>query len=266
MSRSNQRAPGFTPAGVDTRGFVRGRSGRFRAVCVIVVGFVVILLANSRALGETPSTIEPKAGTTVGDAARPAAPTAMSVESEIIQRKPPKSAAANRTASSSPSSGGWVRMLQPIAIVFGIMAVLTWAGRRWLPQARQASGAQSVIRILARQHLSGKQSLCLVKLGPSVVLLGITPDHISNVLEIRDPDAAASLVAAVASSKGKSFTKAMAAFSASSEPEEPVEPEPRQQDGATASSERIREMVKRVRAMSEATSPRSAKSGVRQIS
>jgi len=157
-------------------------------------------------------------------------------------------------------------MLQPVVIVFGVMAVLTWAGRRWLPQARQASSAQSVIRVLARQHLSGKQSLCLVKLGPSVVLLGVTPEHIASVLEIRDPDEAATLVAAAEAARGRSFTKAMAAFSASSEPEETVAPMERQPDAAGDASERIREMVKRVRAMSEASGPRVSKPAIRQAS
>lgn len=145
-------------------------------------------------------------------------------------------------------------MLQPIVVVFGVMAVLTWAGRKWLPQARQASNAQSVIRVLARQHLSSKQSLCLVKLGPKVVLLGVTPESIANVLEIRDPDEAASLVAAVESSRGKSFTRAMAAFSAS-DVEEPSESGA--SDPSPDANEQIREMVRRVRELGAASHVRT---------
>lgn len=147
-------------------------------------------------------------------------------------------------------------MLQPIAVVFGVMAVLTWAGRKWLPQARQASSAQSVIRVLARQHLSSKQSLCLVKLGPKVVLLGVTPEHIGNVLEIRDPDEAASLVAAVESSRGRSFSRTMATFAESTkrnEPEDSGSYEPVPNDA----SQQIREMVRRVRAMGAASHART---------
>lgn len=179
-----------------------------------------------------------------------------SVDSEIIQRKPTKSPAGKRAAPTTPASGGWIRMLQPVVIVFGLMAVLTWAGRKWLPQARAASNAQSVIRVLARQHLSGKQSLCLVKLGPKVVLLGVTPEHIGSVLEIRDPDEAASLVAAVESSRGRSFTKAMAAFTASPEQDDEVEPVSSRTDAADANAQ-IREMVRRVRAMGTGSNVRT---------
>jgi len=145
--------------------------------------------------------------------------------------------------------------LKPIVVVFGVMAVLTWAGRKWLPQARAASTAQSVIRVLARQHLSSKQSLCLIKLGQKVVLLGVTPEHIASVLEVRDPDEAASLVAAVESSRGRSFTRAMAAFAASPDDEEPVESAA--SGRSPDANEQIKEMVRRVRELGAASQART---------
>lgn len=183
------------------------------------------------------------------------APPTSAGDAEIIPRKPAGRAAGNRISPPVAPSGGWMRMLQPIAVVFAIMALLTWAGRKWLPQARQASNAQSVIRVLARQHLSSKQSLCLVKLGPKVVLLGVTPESIASVLEIRDPDDAASLVAAVESTRGRSFTRAMAAFSASTEQEDARELD--SPDRSPDANEQIKEMVRRVRELGAASHART---------
>ena len=230
-------------------------SSRHGALFVFgVVGLIASLASPTRADGPVGTNL-PSAKSANEIAPTAAAPA--TVDSEIIQRKPAKNAASNRPTAPASSSGGWVRMLQPVVIVFGVMAVLTWAGRKWLPQAKAASTAQSVIRVLARQHLSSKQSLCLVKLGPKVVLLGVTPEHIGSVLEIRDPDEAASLVAAVESSRGRSFTKAMAAFNAATErddADEPLSPTPVKGDA----NEQIRDMVRRVRAMGTTSHARTA--------
>ena len=62
-----------------------------------------------------------------------------------------------------------------------------YAARRWMPRIGPRVGGSS-IKVLARHHLSSKQSLCLVRLGRGLVLLGVTPNHIQNVAQIQDPE------------------------------------------------------------------------------
>ncbi len=216
---------------------------------------VLIAIFAHTAAADAPRANDQKSIPTSSEIA-PATSSVVSADAEIIPRKPPRTASNTRSTQTASPSGGWLRMVQPVAVVFGVMALLTWAGRKWLPQARQASNAQSVIRVLARQHLSSKQSLCLVKLGPKVVLLGVTPEHIGSVLEIRDPDEAASLVAAVESSRGRSFTKTMATFTESTKQNEP-EDSSSYEPVANDANEQIRDMVRRVRALGAASHARA---------
>jgi len=232
---------------------------------LLIVVALMFAASPNRSQAESPPAVNPAEAMALDNASQSPSTALPALESEIIPRKVSRNASATRAASPAPSTGGWLRMVQPVVIVFGLMAVLTWAGRRWLPQARQASSAQSVIRVLARQHLSGKQSLCLVKLGPSVVLLGVTPENISSVMEIRDPDDAAALVAAAERAHGRSFTKAMSSFAASPEPDAAIESETQRPVATADAGARIREMVSRVREMSMATQPGASKSTSRRF-
>lgn len=220
--------------------------------------FSIAMFAHTAA-AEAPRANELKPIATSSEIA-PATGSVVPADAEIIPRKPPRTVSNTRSTPSASPSGGWMRMVQPIVVVFAVMAVLTWAGRKWLPQARQASNAQSVIRVLARQHLSSKQSLCLVKLGPKVVLLGVTPEHIGNVLEIRDPDEAAALVAAVESSRGRSFTNTMATFTETTRHDE-SEDSRSSELAANDANEQIRDMVRRVRALGAASHARTGSPG-----
>ena len=96
-------------------------------------------------------------------------------------------------------------LLWPLLIVLALIIGGAMVLRRWTPVA-QRMPLRGGIQILGRQYLSGKQSVCLIRLGRRVICLGVTPESISTLAQIEDPDEIASLVAGVQSAAPQSFT------------------------------------------------------------
>ena len=65
-----------------------------------------------------------------------------------------------------------------------LIAIVAWGIKRFGPKAQLGGSA---IRILSRSHLSPKQSLALIRVSDRVMLVGITPDHISHLTTFDDP-------------------------------------------------------------------------------
>ncbi|MBK8271208.1 MAG: FliO/MopB family protein [Planctomycetes bacterium] len=75
-------------------------------------------------------------------------------------------------------------MLWPLAVVLLFVGACAWAAKRWMPKTlRNSINAGGALHILARQSLSTKQSLCLVRVGRRLVLTGISPDQITALAE-----------------------------------------------------------------------------------
>lgn len=100
---------------------------------------------------------------------------------------------------------GLFDLFWPLGIVLGLIFFCVLAVRRWMPRASRWGGGQG-IKVLSRHYLSGKQSLCLLRLGRRLVLVGITPDRVSTLVEIADPDEVAEVVSAVERGRPGSFT------------------------------------------------------------
>ncbi len=136
-------------------------------------------------------------------------------ESAVISRPPVQdSRRVERAApSNSPTDAqGMLQMLWPLFIVLLVVGGLAYAARRWMPKSlRTSSGGP--LQIIARQSISAKQSLCLVRLGRRLVLMGVTSDRISTLSEINDPEESAAIVAAVESSRPTSFATAFGKMS-----------------------------------------------------
>jgi flagellar biogenesis protein FliO len=102
----------------------------------------------------------------------------------------------------------WPLLVVLAAIVGGAIAV-----RRFFPRTNRLGGG-GVINLLASHYLSGRQSLCLVRLGRRAILLGVTPERITPVAEINDAEELADLVSAVERRRPNSFSSAFARFCA----------------------------------------------------
>ena len=62
------------------------------------------------------------------------------------------------------------------------------------------------VEVLARSNMNPKQSLCLVQLGNRLVLLGQSPNHISSLQTIDDPDEIADIMGQLGQKKTSSIT------------------------------------------------------------
>lgn len=198
--------------------------------------------------------------------------------------KPPESSASDRPAkTSSPvlnrgaspriergrsrgnlggGSGGAVDLLWPLGLVLVVVGLLAWGVKRWMPASmRNVVAGGGVLRVIARQSISSKQSICLVRAGRRLVLLGVTPERISALSEITDGAEAAALISAVEGGREGSFSSLMtSAIDAGTENEieEQEERSAHQPSDSLVPSrdlaharERVRSLLGRVRAMTE---------------
>jgi len=107
-------------------------------------------------------------------------------------------------------------MTWPLLVVLGLIFIAALAVRKLMPRGMRGSGG-SAINILARQHLSNKQSLCLVQVGRRVVLVGITGEQMSALSEITDREELGELTAKLARSAPSSFSATLEKVSGQNE-------------------------------------------------
>ncbi len=111
----------------------------------------------------------------------------------------------------TPHKGSARRVVQfwwPTLAILGFIIVAALAARRFFPQIRRRTGG-GAIKVLARHPLSNKQSLCLIRLGRGLVLVGVTSDRIQTLARIEDPEEAASVIGMIEGGRSDSFTAAL---------------------------------------------------------
>jgi len=105
---------------------------------------------------------------------------------------PSKSAAGTRSSWSS-DGGYWLGLLSlcgVLALIFGISLL---AKRFVLPRTKLG---KRNLEVIGRTYLSGKQSVALVQAGRRLLVLGITPSHITRLACVDDPLEMAELLGA----------------------------------------------------------------------
>ncbi len=253
------------------------RLGRIVFLVVMIVGISAAHGEPKPSRMETPTEGSTEGSTQAGDsnpvsawldktvtasetvAASETVTTAKPKASHTLQRREARD--GKRVAPNNHRSASTVDMFDmvwPLGIVLVLVSLCVWGLRKWMPKSVRFGGGDT-IRILSRKYLSGKQSLCLARIGRRVVLIGVTPDRISAISEITEPEEVASLVAAVERGRPDSFTST---FNNMSDQELADEAEGRDLDDpieeeAAVSSHQLartgremRELVNRVRALS----------------
>jgi len=76
--------------------------------------------------------------------------------------------------------------LMPLLGVLAAIASVAYVGKRWMKGTSLSPG--EMIRVLARTHLSPKQSIALVQMGEKLVFVGVTPQTVSTLRVVDDPD------------------------------------------------------------------------------
>ena len=108
----------------------------------------------------------------------------------------------NRTLPASPSP--WKSLLVLLVVLALIVSATLFLRRSSFFAQRRSSHAG--VRILARSSISPKQSLCLVKLGETILLLGLSPNHMAMLHTVEDPDEIAGLLGTLEQHKHDSIT------------------------------------------------------------
>ncbi|NLX60431.1 MAG: flagellar biosynthetic protein FliO [Phycisphaerae bacterium] len=170
----------------------------------------LILCAATLAAGDAPSADQPAVATpSTGGAATPAVPSATSAAADAAQAQSSADTRPDIPARSDPADptldleknliGGhagdadqgdassWLSFVGPLVAVLGVMALVLWAARKFVPGMRRMGGS-GVVRVLARTHLSPRQSIVLVKVGARILVVGQTADQISRLDSITDGD------------------------------------------------------------------------------
>ena len=109
---------------------------------------------------------------------------------------------ANR--NSTPSTG---RMFASLFVVLFLIIVAAYLFRRFALGPRPNTGSAAV-EIIARNNItnSPKQSLCLVRLGKRLVLLGLSPNHMASLVSVDDPEEIAQIIGQLEKKSPKSIT------------------------------------------------------------
>ncbi|MHB8766087.1 MAG: flagellar biosynthetic protein FliO, partial [Deferrisomatales bacterium] len=80
-------------------------------------------------------------------------------------------------------------LVSGLLLVLALLAGAVWAVRRFLLRGSVADRKGTAIRVLASRPLGPRQGLVLVEVGGLVWLLSQSPDGLSLVAEVRDPEA-----------------------------------------------------------------------------
>lgn len=106
-----------------------------------------------------------------------------------------KSEVSPTSRSPAATSSSWLRSIGSLVAVVAVILFLAWGAKsltRGGPLAGRAKRS-GVIEIISRTALSPRQSLCLVRVGQRMVLVGVTPESLRTLDVIPDADAVAAL-------------------------------------------------------------------------
>jgi flagellar biosynthetic protein FliO len=144
----------------------------------------------------TPSSSPPVIDTAEGTSNRRSAAADSAPVERVIQR--PTSPGARGT----PQAAWWRHPLVSLGAVLAVIVVLSMLARRYIPAVRAASSG--VLKVIARTHLSPRQSVVLIQVGRRMVVAGVTPEHIEPLCVLDDPEENARLLSTLAPGDNRS--------------------------------------------------------------
>jgi len=112
---------------------------------------------------------------------------------------------------SAPSFGSrtapWMTTLSALAIALGTLFLFYWGVKRLGPRTDRIV-PNEVVEMLGYTPLSGRQRLCLIRVGRKLVLVAASSDAVEPLTEIDDPVEVDRLVGLCASQRNGSVTQA----------------------------------------------------------
>ncbi len=118
---------------------------------------------------------------------------------------------ANKSqASTQNKDQSIVDSMSPVKTAIALISVLiliiflAYLARKFIPGAKRASNNQSV-EILSKTMIDSKQSLCLVRCGSRLLLVGLSPNHMAPLSVVDDSDEIAYILGQLESSENQSI-------------------------------------------------------------
>ncbi len=114
-----------------------------------------------------------------------------------------------QVGSEARTAQSWLRTTLSLAAVVGLIVLLAWGYRRVAATGTFALArgrGAPLIEVVGRTALSPRHSVCLVRVGPRLVLLGCTHDSIRSLDVITDPELSARLLGQAAQQRADSHT------------------------------------------------------------
>lgn len=177
-------------------------AGRPRMAAVIVLATAWAATAP----GQTEPVFSNAGDTTGATATNPPAPddpwsavepTFPEQQSRTLQRRSTRGTSPLVAGKAEQGGQSMIRTLAALAGVVGLIVLLAWGyraaagGRLSLLRKLRRPG---LIEVVSRTSLSARQSLCLVRIGPRLVLIGQSPDQLRALDVIDNADLAATLL------------------------------------------------------------------------
>ena len=167
-------------------------------------GYLVVLLCTSAALADPWEALElelpePTQAAQVRaevEEAQTAPATRNHTDDQPISRTGAAAASKQDKQAASNSEPGWVRSTLSLVAVVALIGLLAWGyraatGNSGLPLGRPKR--QGLIEVIARTALGPRQTVCLVRCGPRMVLVGLSGDRMTPLDTIDDPKLVADL-------------------------------------------------------------------------
>jgi flagellar protein FliO/FliZ len=155
-------------------------------------------------------TEDPSPAKTPSVAVETPAPTVSALENRKLPAQGDAVLRRSENTSSAPiRMPSTARTIASLLVVLALIATATWLLRRFLI-GRQPASRFTGLEVLARSPISPKQSLCLIKLGRKLLLVGLSPNHIGALQTIEDPEDIAQLLGAVEQQRAQSISNGFA--------------------------------------------------------
>ncbi len=126
----------------------------------------------------------------------------------LIRRSTPRHA-ADAAPARPTAAPGWLRTAGSLAAVVALIMLLAW-GYRAVTGGSLSLGSRGriagLIDVVSRTALSPRQTLVLVRVGPRMVLLGVSPERIDTLETIADEALVARLAGAAARERPDSIS------------------------------------------------------------
>jgi flagellar biogenesis protein FliO len=168
-------------------------SVRGRQMLIVVIAAAGVLLTPAQTAAQPSG----EALRSTDDLWQQVEPPAATREDQPVRRRAAEGRASSGAPAGSTAWNSWLRTSGALAGVIGLIVLLAWgqrvvANRGWLSSAGRPT-RPGTIEIISRVTLSARQSLCLVRVGPRLVLLGLSGDSVRALDVVADEALAARL-------------------------------------------------------------------------